>query len=128
MARILVIEDDPPSLELIRYLLVSAGHSVRCSDDGLTGWREARGGDVDLIVCDVQLPGLDGLQLARRLKGDATLRVVPLVAVTASAMVGDRRSVMAAGFDVYIAKPIVPETFVDQIMAVLGGVHAPRQG
>jgi len=119
MAHVLVIEDDPPSLELIRYLLHAAGHTVSCATEGDAGLARARSGGLDLIVCDVQLPGIDGMEIARQLKADPARRHIPLVAVTASAMVGDRRSVLRAGFDVYMAKPIVPETFVQQIEAVM---------
>ena len=73
----------------------------------------------DLIVCDVQLPGIDGYALARQLKCDPDLRTIPLVAVTALAMVGDRDHILAAGFDGYISKPIIPETFVAQVEAFL---------
>ena len=66
----------------------------------------------NLIICDVQLPVMDGLEVARHVKSDPVLRTIPLVAVTALAMVGDRDRVLAAGFDGYIAKPINPETFV----------------
>lgn len=124
MARIVVIEDDPPSLELIRYLLEAFGHAVRTAVDGAAGLAAVYADPPDLIICDVQLPEVDGLEIARRLKADAALRAIPLLAVTASAMVGDRRSVLAAGFDVYIAKPIVPETFVQQIEAVVAASDA----
>src|SRR5207245_2958993 len=83
--------------------------------DGEKGLEMANRERPDLIVCDVHLPTLDGYQVAARLKGDPGFRHVPLVAVTAMAMVGDRDKVLAAGFDGYIAKPIVPETFVSEI-------------
>src|SRR5205807_9611902 len=73
----------------------------------------------DLIVCDVQLPDMDGYEVARWLKSDPGLRTVPLVAVTALAMVGDRDRILAAGFDGYLAKPINPETFVRQMEVFL---------
>ncbi|MBX3027844.1 response regulator [bacterium] len=128
MARILVIEDDPASLELMRYLLHAFGHEVRLAMDGMAGLSSAHRERPEIIVCDVQLPDVDGLEIARRLKADPAMRDIPLVAVTASAMVGDRRSVLAAGFDLYIAKPIVPPAFVEQIAAVAraAGVDAGR--
>ena len=73
----------------------------------------------DLIVCDVQLPDIEGFEVARWLKSHPELRAIPLVAVTALAMVGDRDRVLAAGFDGYLAKPIDPETFVRQIEGFL---------
>ena len=80
----------------------------------------------DLIICDVQLPGLDGYEVARRLKGDPAFRETPLIAVTAYAMVGDRERLIAAGFDGYIAKPIEPEMFVSKIETILGASREPR--
>lgn len=119
MARVLVIEDNPANLELMAYLLRAFGHQPLEAVDGHTGLATARDAAPDLILCDVQLPGLDGYGVARALKADPVLRGVPLVAVTAFAMVGDRDRVLAAGFDGYLAKPIVPETFVKEVEAFL---------
>jgi CheY-like chemotaxis protein len=119
MARIVVIEDDPPSRELMLYLLRAFGHEVREADDGTLGLREIQRDPPELVICDIQLPGLDGLSIARQIRADSRLSRLPLVAVTASAMVGDRNSVLAAGFDLYIAKPIVPEAFVEQVETAL---------
>jgi two-component system, cell cycle response regulator len=118
-ARILIVEDNPTNLELMSYLLTAFGHTTLAAYDGEEGLEVARRGTPDLIVCDVQLPRLDGYAVARRLKSDAAMRAIPLVAVTALAMVGDRDRVLAAGFDGYIAKPIAPETFVSQVEVFL---------
>jgi two-component system cell cycle response regulator len=114
-ARILVIEDNPANLELMSYLLTAYGHTVLTATDGREGIECARRERPHLIVCDVQLPHLDGYEVARWLKSDPALRTIPLVAVTALAMVGDRERVLAAGFDGYLAKPINPELFVRQM-------------
>lgn len=114
-ARILIVEDDPVSLELFTCLLKLAGHQAIRTSDGEAGLRAARYERPNLVVCDVSLPGIDGLEVARQLKLDAITRAIPLVAVTAHAMGGDRDSVLAAGFDGYITKPIDPRTFVKQI-------------
>jgi CheY-like chemotaxis protein len=119
MALILVIEDNPTSLDLMTYLLRAFGHTPLIARDGEEGLKVARRESLDLIVCDVHLPGVDGYEVAQRLKSHPALRQVPLVAVTAMAMVGDRERVLAAGFDGYIPKPIVPETFVEQVEAFL---------
>ena len=119
MARILVIEDNPDNMELMTYLLEAFGHTPLSATDGGLGLATALSEWPDLIVCDVQLPGLDGYAVARHLKADPALRSISLIAVTALAMVGDRDLVLAAGFDGYLAKPIVPETFVAQIEAFL---------
>ncbi|MCC2669285.1 MAG: divK 2 [Armatimonadetes bacterium] len=118
MARILVIEDNPTNLQLMAYLLRAFGHTVLEAQDGEPGL--VRAAELpDLILCDVHLPGLDGYQVARYLKSHPVLRSVPLVAVTALAMVGDRDRVMEAGFDGYLPKPIEPEAFVRQVEAFL---------
>ncbi len=118
-ARILIIEDNPASLELMTYILRAFGYETLSAADGEAGLEIARRGLPDLIVCDIGLPKMDGYEVAARLKDHLTLRNTPLVAVTALAMVGDRERVISAGFDGYITKPIVPETFVAQVSAFL---------
>src|SRR5271154_4661347 len=103
VARILVVEDNPANLALMTYLLQAFGHTVLAARDGEEGLQAARREKPDLILCDVQLPKLDGHQVAYKLKSDADLCTVPLVAITAFAMVGDRDRVLASGFDGYIA-------------------------
>lgn len=113
-ARILVIEDNEANLELMTYLLEAFGHVALVARDGEEGLAVARAERPDLVICDVQLPRLDGYAVVRLLKGDFALRAIPVLAVTAYAMVGDRGRILAAGFDGHIAKPVVPETFVQQ--------------
>lgn len=119
MARILVIEDNAANLELMTYLLTTFGHTVANATEGAAGIASARRERPDLVVCDVQLPHIDGYDIARCLKRDPDLARIPLLAVTAFAMVGDRDQAMAAGFDGYIAKPIDPERFVGQVESLL---------
>lgn len=114
-ARILVIEDNPTNLDLMTYLLAAFGHTPFTAQDGEEGLKVARQEIPDLIICDVQLPIMDGYEVARWLKSHPQLYQIPLVAVTALAMVGDRDKMLAAGFDGYIAKPISPETFVGEV-------------
>jgi two-component system cell cycle response regulator len=123
----LVIEDNRANLELMTYLLTAFGHAVLSATDGLTGIGLALAERPDLIVCDVQLPDLDGYTIARRLKADPALQATPLVAVTAFAMVGDRDQILAAGFDGYLPKPIVPETFVAQVEIFLAPAQRSMQ-
>src|SRR5919109_568893 len=118
-ARILVIEDNPTNLDLMTYLLASFGHTPLTANDGEAGLEAAQRELPDLIICDVQLPGVDGYEVARWLKSHPRLQTIPLVAVTALAMVGDRDKVLGAGFDGYIAKPIDPQTFVGQVEQLL---------
>ena len=119
MARILIIEDNPANMMLMAYLLSAAGHAVIEALDGQKGLAIARDDSPDLVLCDLQLPGMDGYEVAQRLKLDPGLVAVPRVAVTAFAMVGDRDKALAAGFNGYIAKPIDPESFVGEIEAYL---------
>ena len=114
-ARVLIIEDNPDNLELMSYLLNMFGHATIKAQDGEEGVEAARRHKPDLILCDIQLPKMDGYGVSRVLSQDAELRKIPRVAVTALAMVGDREKVLAAGFDGYIAKPIDPENFVKQL-------------
>lgn len=118
-ARILVIEDNPANLELMTYLLKAFGYTTLTARDGEEGLEVASNESPDLIVCDVQLPKVNGYEVARQLKANPSLKLIPLIAVTAFAMVGDRDKVLAAGFDGYLAKPINPETFVGEVVAFL---------
>jgi two-component system cell cycle response regulator len=112
MARILVIEDNLANLELMTYLLSAFGHTVLAAGDGEQGIDSAVRERPDLVLCDVLLPGLDGYAVARALRADPATASIPVVAVSALAMEGDREKGLAAGFSGYISKPIDPETFV----------------
>jgi two-component system cell cycle response regulator len=113
--RILVIEDNQANLELMTYLLKAFGYAVTSANDGEEGLAAVRRELPELIVCDVHLPRMDGREVVQQLKSDSVFCRIPIVAVTALAMVGDRDRMLAAGFDGYIAKPIVPESFVKQV-------------
>ncbi|RJR36856.1 MAG: response regulator [Deltaproteobacteria bacterium] len=117
--RILIIEDNPANLELLTILLEAFHYVVLAAGGGTEGIEMVRREKLDLIICDVQMPGVDGYEVARQLKRDPMLHRIPLLAVTALAMVGDREKVLSAGFDGYIDKPIVPEKFVKQIEAFM---------
>ena len=119
MSRILIIEDNTTNLQLMVYLLQAFGHSPLEALDGETGLELIRREVPELVLCDIHLPGMDGFEIARQLKSSPSLSRIPLVAVTALAMVGDRDRILSAGFDGYIAKPITPETFVGQVEAFL---------
>lgn len=114
-ARIALIEDHPANLELMQYLLHHFGYVTLVATDGEQGLALVRRERPDLILCDLQLPLLDGYEVARQIKADAALRDIPLIAVTAFSMPGDSEKGLAAGFLAYFAKPIEPETFVAQI-------------
>ena len=123
-ARILIIEDNPANMELMTYLLQAFGHTVLSVYNGEEGVETARRELPDLIICDVHLPKMDGYGVLEQLKlksGEA-LRQIPVIAVTALAMVGDRQKLLAAGFDGYLGKPIEPELFVSQVEKYLDQV------
>jgi two-component system cell cycle response regulator len=119
--QVLVIEDNKTNRELMVYLLNAFGYSTYEAENGRTGVDMVRKGHPQLVVCDIQVPELDGYGVIRELKMDETLREIPVVAVTALAMVGDRDRILAAGFDGYIPKPIAPETFVAELEKYLPG-------
>lgn len=119
MARVLVVEDNPASLDLMLYLLEAFGHTPLSARDGLEGIETARREHPDLILCDIQLPGADGIEVCHQLKKDPALKDVPLVAVTAYAMVGDRDKLLAEGFNGYLSKPINPQTFIEEMAPYL---------
>jgi two-component system, cell cycle response regulator len=118
-ARILVVDDNPPSVELIRYLLSKAGHELLDAEDGRDGIVAARRERPDLILMDVRMPNQEGFETIQILKGDGDLSSIPCVAVTAFAMVGDKEKMLANGFDGYMAKPIAPASFVEEVDAYL---------
>ena len=114
-AKILLIEDNDQNRYLVTFLLEQRGHEVVPARSGPPGIELAGQIGPDLILLDIQLPGMDGHAVARALKGDPRLRAIPIVAVTSYAMIGDREKAMAAGCDGYLEKPINPETFVAEI-------------
>jgi two-component system cell cycle response regulator len=119
MARILVIEDNPHNLELMSYLLTAQGFEIETAVDGELALQSLKSDAFDLIICDVHLPKIDGLELVSIIKSGSATAAVPVIAVTALAMVGDRERLLAAGFDAYIAKPIEPAAFLKDIQAIL---------
>jgi len=119
MARILIIEDNATNLNLMSYLLGASGHAIEGARDGQSGLQAARSNPPDLVLCDIQLPRISGYEIARTLRAEPGLRGLPLVAVTAMAMRGDREQGLAAGFDGYIEKPLQPETFAADVEGFL---------
>ncbi len=112
---ILVIEDNEQNLYLATFLLERHGYAVAPARSGPEGIALAEQIDAALVVLDIQLPLMDGYDVARALRRQPALDTVPIVAVTSYAMVGDRERALAAGCDGYIEKPINPDTFMAQI-------------
>jgi len=103
------------------YLLKAFGHTPLLARDGLEGIEAAGREHPDLILCDIQLPHADGVEVCRQLKQNPELRDIPMIALTAYAMVGDREKLLAEGFNGYMSKPINPQTFIADMSPYLKG-------
>lgn len=114
-AKILLIEDNAQNRYLAEFLLRGRGHEVVHAGTGPEGLAIAAQSRPDLVLLDIQLPGMDGHAVARAFKGDPTLAAIPIVAVTSYAMAGDREKCLAAGAEGYIEKPINPESFAAEV-------------
>jgi two-component system cell cycle response regulator DivK len=125
MARVLIVEDNAANLKLASFLLESAGHSVISARDAEAGLTIAREEQPNLILMDIQLPGMDGLEATAVLKRDDITRSIPVIALTALAMKGDEERIRAAGCDGYIAKPLDYKSFLATIANHLAG-HSSR--
>jgi two-component system cell cycle response regulator DivK len=123
--RVLVVEDHPLNRELAEAILERAGYAVVVAGDGETALERVAAGPPDVILLDVELPGISGLEVARRLKGDPATAAIPVVALTAYAMVGDEARVRAAGCDDYVTKPIERPKLLGAVERALGR-GAPR--
>lgn len=117
--RVLLIEDNPTNMYLMEYLLNAFGYSVLTAQDGKAGLELALRELPDLIICDIQMPVMDGYEVVRLIRENPQLDKVPVVAITAFAMVDDRPKVLASGFDNYLSKPIDPEGFREKILTFL---------
>ena len=104
--RILVVEDNPMNMELITDLLEISGYEVLQANDAQTGIAMAVQTSLDLILMDIHLPDIDGLQVTAILKSNITTKHIPIIAVTAMAMKGDEEKILAAGCDAYLSKPL----------------------
>ena len=112
MSTILVVEDNAANMRLSTFLLESAGHTVVAAASAELGLALALECGPDLILMDIQLPGMDGLQATALLKSNEATRGIPVVALTALAMKGDEERIRAAGCDGYIAKPLAYRDFL----------------
>jgi two-component system cell cycle response regulator DivK len=119
MATILIVEDNATNMKLSSFLLESADYSVLMAVTAESGVAIAREQHPDLILMDIQLPGMDGLEATRLLKADDATRHIPVLALTALAMKGDEERICAAGCDGYIAKPLDYKAFLAEVKATL---------
>jgi CheY-like chemotaxis protein len=126
---ILVIDDNPVNLKLAAEVLRADGHTVIRAEDAEQALSLLEAQIPDVVLTDIALPRMDGLELTRRLKADPRYRHLPVIALTASAMKGDEARILEAGCDAYIAKPINTRTLTAQLLRALAhsppGVPAP---
>jgi len=124
--RILVIEDQADNRQILRDLLASAKFEVIEAEDGETGLAAGAKHRPDLILMDIQLPGLDGYEATRRLKADEGLKSIPIIVVTSYALGGDADKARAAGCDAYISKPYSPRQLLAKVREYLSSPAATR--
>ena len=122
--RILYVEDNPENRLLVRRVLEAEGYSVLEAPDGPSGLKVAAQTQPDLILLDINLPKIDGYDLAKCFRDTPGLQQVPILAITANVMKGDRERTLEAGCDGYIQKPIDVDRLPEQVRAVLRGSHA----
>lgn len=122
---ILLIEDNEQNRYLLRFLLEKRGYDVVTAVDGPAGIACSRQATPWAILLDIQLPGMDGYEIARILRSDPALHVTPIIAVTSYAMPGDREKALASGCSGYLEKPIDPDTFVESMERLVVPGDAP---
>lgn len=127
MARVAVVEDNADNRLLLQALLGDRYDLVEF-ENGADALRAISARPVDLVLLDISLPGMDGNEVLRRIRRDLVLRALPVIAITAHAMAGDREKFLAAGFDDYITKPIVDETRLVAAIDRLLGKHSGSSG
>jgi two-component system cell cycle response regulator DivK len=118
---ILIVDDNAMNIDLVSFLLAADGMQVESAADAAQASACIAAQHPDLILMDIQMPGVDGLELTRRLKADPATRHIPIVALTAYAMKGDEERMLAAGCDGYIAKPVEVATFTHHVRSFLAG-------
>lgn len=118
--RVLVVEDQEDNMQIMDDMLSSAGYEVIKAVTGYEGVAMAESHKPDLILMDIQLPGLDGYQATRRIKDNAALRHIPVIAVTSYALDGEESKAEEAGCDAYFSKPVSPSTLLAEVRKFIG--------
>ena len=126
MACILIVEDNPVNMKIVARVLEYAGHEVLTAAEAVEGLRLARERRPDLVLMDIMLPGMDGVDALKELRADAATAKLKVAALTAYAMKGDRERLLGAGFDGYFSKPIRHKEFIAGVAAILGGGDSQR--
>lgn len=119
MARILIIEDNPANMKLASFLMNGAGHEVLQATDAESGLEQIRAAMPELVLMDVQLPGMDGLAATRLIRADPVIAHIPVIALTSHAMKGDEEAILAAGCDSYLPKPFHHRELLELVSALL---------
>ena len=123
---ILIVEDNEKSRKLMRDILQVKGYRTMETETAEEGIRLAQESRPALVLMDLELPGINGIEAFKRLRTDPRTQGIPVIAVTASAMTYSLAEIMAAGFDAYQMKPISVRKFLETVRAVLDGRHPPR--
>ncbi len=126
MSLILIVEDNEKNLKLVRDVLQVKGFSTLEAGTAEDGIRLARENKPDLILMDIHLPGMNGIEALKVLRGEAATAAIPVIAVTASVMQQDRKQITEAGFDAYVGKPINLKEFLDAVRAMLERKEAAK--
>ena len=116
---ILIVEDNATNLKLFQDVLQVHGYATLCAEDGISAISLVRQARPDMVLMDVQLPDISGLEVTRWIRADDELRAIPIVVVTAFAMHGDERKIRRAGCDAYLAKPISIKSFMATVEGLL---------
>jgi two-component system, cell cycle response regulator DivK len=119
MSRILIVEDNEKNMKLVRDILRHHGHATVEAVTGLEGVRQALAAPPDLILMDIQLPDIDGIEALRRIREARSLDGVPVIAVSASVMPDDHQKIVRSGFDAFVTKPINLKSFLDTVQRFL---------
>jgi two-component system cell cycle response regulator DivK len=126
MSKILIVEDNEKNMKLVRDILRHSGHATIEAETGGEGVRLASAEHPDLILMDIQLPDIDGIEALRRIREDRSLDAVAVIAVSASVMPDDQQKIVASGFDAFVTKPINLKQFLDTVTRFLAHGRAAR--
>jgi two-component system cell cycle response regulator len=116
---VLVVDDEPDSIQVLELLLARYGAQVFTAKNGSEGLTLARQQQPRLIITDLSMPQVSGWEMFETLQHDVAMRQIPVIALTAHAMAGDREKVLRAGFAYYLTKPLRPKSFIGELMAIL---------
>jgi len=123
MAKVLYVEDNPDNMQLVQRVITAIGHQFLWAADGLTGVSMVENDRPDLVLLDINLPDIDGYEVARRLRANKNHLYVPIIAITANALKGDAEMALAAGCDVYMSKPVNIRELRAHVMGLLAESH-----